>query len=177
MENEQAGSNPAGDDVRNEVADIMSNKQNPRHEGYHRQDKKVLDYVDGLYKKAYGTATVDLSDGLTAGESMPTRLPEPPREAPVSAETSAASPDIDFQGRVDTALRDRWGVAHDAKKATLQVTAEHLFSGDLGGVDGAIFEALEANVLDGLQPGATVQAHLLFAQFLDDLARLRQSQS
>ncbi len=172
----EGSSSPAGDAVRAELADIMTNTANPLHAGYWKNDSTVMRKIDQKYRTAFGGNTVDLSDGLTAGESMPTRLPEPPREAPVSAETSAASPDIDFQGRVDTALRDRWGVAHDAKKATLQVTAEHLFSGDLGGVDGAIFEALEANVLDGLQPGATVQAHLLFAQFLDDLARLRQGQ-
>ncbi len=131
--------------------------------------------VDQLYKDRYRGPPLAIGDGIEV-ESMPTRPPEPPREAPVSAETSATSPDVDFQGRVDTALRDRWGVAHDAKKATLQTTAEHLFRGVPGGVDGAIFEALEANVLDGLQPGATVQAHLLFAQFLDYLTRLRQGQ-
>ncbi len=175
MENEQAGSNPAGDAVRAELQDIMTNTANPLHAGYWKNDSKVLDLVGQKYKAAYGGGTVDLGTGLDVRASDPASTLPPEVRAP--AEPLATSPDVDFQGRVDTALRDRWGVAHDAKKATLQVTAEHLFSGDLGGVDGEVFAALEANVLDGLQPGATVQAHLLFAQFLDDLARLRQSQS
>ncbi len=132
--------------------------------------------VDQLYKDRYRGPPLAIGDGIEVPESMPTRLPEPPHEAPVSAEPLATAPDVAFEDQVAAALRAKWGVAHDAKKATLHVTAEHLFSGDLGGVDGAIFAALEDNVLDGLQPGATVQAHLLFAQFLDDLARLRQGQ-
>ena len=175
MENEP-GSSPAGDAVRAELSDIMTNTANPLHAGYWKNDSTVMRKIDQKYKAAFGGNTVDLSDGLTAGESMPTRLPEPPREAPVSAETSAAAPDIQFQAQVDAGLRDRWGLAHDTKRAAIQTTAEHLFRGVPGGLDGEVFAALEANVLDGLQPAATVQAHLLFAQFLDDLARLRQGQ-
>ncbi len=173
MENE-GSSSPAGDAVRAELSDIMTNTANPLHAGYWKNDSTVMRKIDQKYKAAFGGGTVDLSDGVDVRASDPASTP--PTEARASAEPLAASPDIDFQGQVDTALRAQWGVAHDAKKATLQVTAEHLFSGDLGGVDGEVFAALEANVLDGLQPGATVQAHLLFAQFLDDLARLRQGQ-
>ena len=136
MENEQAGSNPAGDDVRNEVADIMSNKQNPRHEGYHRQDKKVLDYVDGLYKKAYGTATVDLSDGLTAGG-----LDEGQR--PGSTEDAASPKDAEADDFAIRELRGEWGDRFDtqiddarhgmmALSTTLGVDADDLIGAFLG---------------------------------------------
>ena len=158
---------PAGNALREQVAGIMADPQWGRNPALGRK-------VEQLYRDQYGTRSVDLSDGVDVEASNPAS--PLPTEARAPAEPLATSPDVDFQGQVDTALRDRWGVAHDAKKAALHVTAEHLFSGDLGGVDGEVFAALEANVLDGLQPGATVQAHLLFAQFLDDLARLRQGQ-
>ncbi len=158
---------PAGDALREQVAGIMADPQWGRNPALGRK-------VEQLYRDQYGTRSVDLSDGVDVEASNPAS--PLPTEARALAEPLATSPDVDFQGQVAAALRERWGVAHDAKKATLHVTAEHLFSGDLGGVDGEVFAALEANVLDGLQPGATVQAHLLFAQFLDDLARLRQGQ-
>lgn len=50
-----------GDDVRGEVAKIMSDKSHPMYEGYWRQDKKVLDHIDSLYKKAYGEGKVEIT--------------------------------------------------------------------------------------------------------------------
>lgn len=52
------------DEVRAELAKIMSDRTHPMHEGYHRGDKKVMEHIDGLYKKAYGTGTVDVSSGF-----------------------------------------------------------------------------------------------------------------
>ena len=49
-----------GDTVRAEVADIMSNPQNPRYAGYHRKEKAVMDYIDQQYQKAYGTGKVTI---------------------------------------------------------------------------------------------------------------------
>lgn len=48
------------DSVRAEVADIMSNPNNPKHAGYHRNEPAVMQYIDELYKKAYGTEQVSL---------------------------------------------------------------------------------------------------------------------
>ncbi len=168
----EGSSSPAGDAVRAELSDIMTNTANPLHAGYWKNDSKVLDLVGQKYKAAYGGGTVDLGDGLEVRASDPASTPPPEARAP--AEPPAASPDVDFQGRVDTALRDRWGVAHDAKRAELLVTMEHLFGGDVGGLDGTIFATLEERLLSGLSPAAEVQAHVVFAQFLDDLAQLRQ---
>ncbi len=167
MEN-QADTSPAGDALREQVAGIMADPQWGRNPALGRK-------VEQLYKDQYGTGTVSLSDGVDVRASDPASTP--PTEARAPAEPLATSPDVDFQGQVDTALRDRWGVAHDAKRAELLVTMEHLFGGDVGGLDGKIFATLEERLLSGLSPSAEVQAHVVFAQFLDDLARLRQSQS
>lgn len=50
-----------GDDVRAEVARIMTDKTHPMYEGYRRQDKKVQDHIDELYRKAYGTGKVEIT--------------------------------------------------------------------------------------------------------------------
>ena len=171
----EGSSSPAGDAVRAELSDIMTNTANPLHAGYWKNDSTVMRQIDQKYKAAFGGGTVDLSDGVDVRASDPASTP--PTEARAPAEPLATSSDVGFQGQVDTALRDRWGVAHDAKRAELLVTMEQLFGGDVGGLDGTIFATLEERLLSGLSPAAEVQAHVVFAQFLDDLARLRQSQS
>lgn len=55
-----SGGTMNGDEVRAAVADIMTNKANPRYEGYHRRDKVVMDYIEGLYKAAYGDGKVTI---------------------------------------------------------------------------------------------------------------------
>lgn len=50
-----------GDDVRAEVAKIMGDKNHPMYAGYWRADKKVLDHIDELYRKAYGTGKVEIT--------------------------------------------------------------------------------------------------------------------
>jgi len=50
-----------GEEVRKEIADIMSNPQNARNKLYWQRDKATMDYVEGLYKKAYGDATVTIT--------------------------------------------------------------------------------------------------------------------
>jgi hypothetical protein len=53
--------------VRDELADIMSNKDNPKHAGYLRGDKDVSDYIDSLYATIYGRGTVEIANnsGIT----------------------------------------------------------------------------------------------------------------
>ncbi len=50
-----------GETVRAEVADIMSNPNNPKNKLYWQQDKATMEYVNNLYKKAYGDAKVELT--------------------------------------------------------------------------------------------------------------------
>lgn len=42
------------DEVRKEVADIMSNPQNPKYKLYWQKDKATMEYIDNLYKKIPG---------------------------------------------------------------------------------------------------------------------------
>lgn len=44
----------AQDEVRKEVADIMSNPNNPKHKLYWQRDKATMEYIDNLYKKIPG---------------------------------------------------------------------------------------------------------------------------
>jgi hypothetical protein len=57
------GGAATGDAVRSEVADIMNNTANPKHKLYHSRDKATMDYIDALYKKAYGGGQIELSGG------------------------------------------------------------------------------------------------------------------
>jgi hypothetical protein len=51
----------SGDDVRSEVAKIMSDKSHPMYEGYHRNDPKVSRHIEELYVKAYGNGKVEIT--------------------------------------------------------------------------------------------------------------------
>ncbi len=52
------------DEVRAEHSKVMNDKTHPMYELYRKGDKKANDYVDDLYKKAFGTAKVDLGTGV-----------------------------------------------------------------------------------------------------------------
>jgi len=56
----QGGGGMTGDEVRKELAAIMSDTSNPRHKLYWQKDKATLDYVDSLYRKAYGEGKVEI---------------------------------------------------------------------------------------------------------------------
>jgi len=49
-----------GDDVRQELAKIATDKTHPMHDGYLRNDPKVMDHIEGLYKRAYGDKKVEI---------------------------------------------------------------------------------------------------------------------
>lgn len=66
------GGEMSGEDVRAEVAKIMSDKTHPMYAGYQAKDPKVLAHIDELYRRAYGNAPVDLRGGLQIG-SAPAR--------------------------------------------------------------------------------------------------------
>lgn len=52
--------------VRTEYAEIISNPKHPMHDGLMRRDPKVEQYVNDLYKKAYGNAKVAIGEGVGA---------------------------------------------------------------------------------------------------------------
>ena len=47
--------------VRAELADIQTNKDNPRYVGYWKNDPEVMNYVDGQYRKVFGDKKVELT--------------------------------------------------------------------------------------------------------------------
>lgn len=59
------GGGKSGEDVRAEMAKIMSDKTHPMYEGYKRRDPKVERYIDNLYKQAYGNKPVNLGEGVS----------------------------------------------------------------------------------------------------------------
>ncbi len=149
MENEP-GSSPAGDAVRAELADIMSNKENPKHAGYLMQDKKVMEYIDSRYRGAYGAGTVDLSDGLTAGGEAQT--------------TDTASASDASATEVQADLRQEFGTNYDAVMASAQSAVTHLFPGSAG--QAALAAVSEQVVAKG------PKAEALAVRFLADLDRI-----
>src|ERR1043165_5312557 len=58
--------NPMAVEVRTEYARIMTDKTHPMHAGYKAGDKKVDQYIDELYRRAYGTEPGKMP-GLTMG--------------------------------------------------------------------------------------------------------------
>ena len=109
MENEPS-SNPAGEAVRAELQDIMTNKANPLHEGYWRNDPQVIKRIDEKYKAVFGTGTVELSDGLTVGGSDKEQAPDSGERA------GAALPeDAEADTRAIAQLQDEWSDRFDTK--------------------------------------------------------------
>jgi len=55
------GTGATAEQVRSEVADIMYNPSNPKNKLFYQRDPATLQYIDELYKKAYGTGQVLIS--------------------------------------------------------------------------------------------------------------------
>ena len=54
-----------GEQVRQELAKIMNDTAHPMHQAWKRGDKAANDYIDELYRKAYGAGQVALGAGIT----------------------------------------------------------------------------------------------------------------
>lgn len=63
------GGEMKGEDVKAEVAKIMSDKNHPDHAGYWRGDKTVIAKIDEMYRKAYGNAPVAIGGQIISGGS------------------------------------------------------------------------------------------------------------
>lgn len=59
-----AGGQVTGDDARAELAKIMTDKTHPMYEGYRRNDPKVSEHIDNLYKRAHGTTAVTIGSSV-----------------------------------------------------------------------------------------------------------------
>lgn len=62
----RGGGEITGDEARGELAKIMNDKTHPMHAGFWRSDKAVQTHIDELYRKAYGTKQVDVSQERSA---------------------------------------------------------------------------------------------------------------
>jgi hypothetical protein len=60
------GGEITAEDARAEYARILSDPTHPQYEGFKRQDKKALEYVNNLYSRAYGNAKVKIGEGVSA---------------------------------------------------------------------------------------------------------------
>lgn len=144
---------PAAEALRAEVRDIATNPSNPRHVGYTRNDPQVAAYLGQRYAEVYGSGAVDVSSGVDVQGSG--QGPGAPESA--HAASAALESDPMFQSEVAEALRQRFGDGYAGTLEGIRATGEQLVhaAGDKG------FDDLEAWLLDGLSPGATVQAHVL----------------
>lgn len=53
-----------GEDAKAEYARVIQDKTHPHYAGFQRQDPKSVQYVDELYKRAYGTEKVTIGQGV-----------------------------------------------------------------------------------------------------------------
>lgn len=59
--NQSSSGAMTGEQVRAEIAKIMSDKNHPDHNGYWKQEPAVMKKIEALYQRAYGTAPVTVS--------------------------------------------------------------------------------------------------------------------
>ena len=114
-------SNPAGLQAREELAKIMSDPAHPMHAGYKRNEKPVQDHLDAIYKKAYGTAPVEIGGGesITIG-------------GPVEPQPGETAEDAEVRARNEVILaplKQEWGPNYDRRFAAAQVGLRTLFEG------------------------------------------------
>ena len=57
----RGGGGGSGDEVRAKLADIMMNKENPKHKLYWQKDKATMEEIEMMYKDAYGDKKVELT--------------------------------------------------------------------------------------------------------------------
>lgn len=56
--------NMTGDEVKAELAKIMTDKTHPLYEGYRRNDPEVSKKIDEMYRKVYGSGTVQIGQSV-----------------------------------------------------------------------------------------------------------------
>lgn len=149
---DEPGSNPAGEALRAEVGDIMSNKANPLHAGYWAKDAKVMEQIDQKYASVYGGGKGSLLDSVSAGGEADA----PAREAHADATA---------QAEADANLRQELGADYEPVLTAGRPVAAHLFPG----LEGRAAFDFVAERLAEYGPKAEVLVARLFA----DLAKLK----
>jgi hypothetical protein len=141
-------STPALDAARAECTDIATNPQNPRHAGYWRGEKQVMDYLDGRYRPA-----------------VPENKPVEVRNESVSA-TTDFSEDTQAHADVEIALRQEFGDSYYTVMQDMTNGAQYLFNSD----EGRSALTVLSDRIAGLGP----KAEALGIKFLADLSKLQQ---
>ena len=131
MEIEAPPSSPAQDAARAEAEAIAKNPENPRYAGYWRGDTQVMDYLGGLYKKAFPDATpVRIgNEGVSATSLRPDKPEGNQTETPTDAQTNDAG-----EAQELAQLRDDWaneGIEYDAGLREAREMAQVLIMADL----------------------------------------------
>jgi hypothetical protein len=127
VQNPSTPSNPAQEAVAAEHKDIAGNPHNPRHAGYLRGEKSVMDHLEKIYQGAYpGTAPIDEGVSVTTGG--------PDDVSPALSPEDAQSVEV---------LRQEWGDSFET-----QLLAARVGSSRLTQVLGASVDDLTAAVLD-----------------------------
>ena len=153
---------PAGEAAFAEYAKVVNDPTHPHHHGLKRGDKAANDYVDALYRKAYGNKQValDANPGLSS---------ETPRPEPHGHETHAPE-DTVAETEVDTMLRRTFGDEYDTTMRDMRIGAGRLFGSDEGR---ALLDTLSPLIVD-LGPEAEV-AGIRFLSHLGQIAQRRTS--
>jgi len=110
-EGQTPGSTPdAGEALRAEMHDIMTNPANALHAGYTRGDAAVLKEIDTKYKSVYGSGTVDLlgRSSVSVGSATPTQDNSTPADAAIQAHNNAVLTNLETKhGSTDAVIRLR----------------------------------------------------------------------
>jgi hypothetical protein len=118
MEIEAPPSTPALDAARAEMTDIATNPQNPRHAGYHRGDKQVMDYIDAGYKKA-----IPENKPVSFARESVSLGPVEPQEG----ETPDAAAVRQRNEVILAPLKQEWGPDYERRFAALQGELRPMF--------------------------------------------------
>lgn len=96
-----------GEAAKAENVAIMTDPNHPMYEGFRRNDPRVNDYIDGLYRKAYGSAPVISGN---AGIEVTTQL----------------TPSMDDEASFNALLRTTFKEQYDATMRDMHSGAAHL---------------------------------------------------
>lgn len=154
----------AGEAATAEHREIMTNPNHPMHAGFKRNDARVHDHIDQLYRKAYGSAPVQFDQGIEITSSLST--PHPSNTDPSQfAEAEALTPEARAAAmEFNSTLRLVLGDSYDEEMSAMRLGSARLFGTP---------ETLKA--FDALTPIITAlgpHAEVAVVRFLSQIGRL-----
>ena len=114
----------AGEAATAEHKAIMTDPNHPMHAGFTRNDARVHDHIDQLYKKAYGSAPVQFGQGVEITSSLST--PHPSNTDP-SQSAEALTPEARAAAmEFDSTLRLVLGDGYDEEMSAMRLGSARL---------------------------------------------------